>query len=158
MTESQQMKGQSQKHGFNFENEIKTKVFGLQPTSNDTDTHDVNCGLNKYDNNENVSIKISGGNNIDCADIIRFYSYDFSQKNTIIAGFYTQITSTEKKITSIIELDYNEKLHNILFGGITLDELNEYVNLVKSIPHGKNTDKTYLQLKKNLQKKIQYED
>ena len=33
--------GQSQKHGFDFENEIRVKVFDLKFESNNTDIHDI---------------------------------------------------------------------------------------------------------------------
>jgi hypothetical protein len=149
------IKNQSQHHGFYFENEIKSKVFHLNPNVNDTKKHDIECSENILNPNENISIKLTSGLNIDCGDIIRFYSYDFQYKNTIIVGFYNQVNENEKKIYQVMEIDYNEKFHNILFGNITLAEIKEYVDIIKSIPPGKinKTDKKYLVLKKELQNK-----
>ena len=48
----------------------------------------------------------------------------------------------------------NEKEWMFVYNFI-LEELEEYVNLVKSIPSGKNTNKTYLINKKELQQKHQ---
>jgi len=149
------MKNQSQNHGFHFENEIKSKVFHLNPNVNDTKKYDIECSQNTLNPNENISIKLTSGPNIDCGDIIRFYSYDFQHKNTMIIGFYHQLKENEKNIYQIMEIDYNEKFHKILFGNITLTEIKEYVDTIKGIPPGKinNTDKNYLSLKKELQKK-----
>ena len=57
---------QSQKHGFTIENEIRTKVFNLEKKSNDTNTHDIPKKLNKFNSNENISIKSTQSNNVDC--------------------------------------------------------------------------------------------
>lgn len=149
------MKTQSQHHGFYFENEIKSKVFHLNPNVNDTKKYDIECSENLLNPNENISIKLTSGPNIDCGDIIRFYSYDFQYKNTIIVGFYNQLNENEKKIYQVMEIDYNEKFHNILFGNISLSEIKDYVDIIKGIPPGKinKTDKNYLILKKELQNK-----
>ena len=43
---------------------------------------------NKFNSNENISIKCTKSNNIDCGDIIRFYNYNFVENNTIIVVKY----------------------------------------------------------------------
>ena len=88
-------------------------------------------------------------------EIIRIFKYDFTTQNTIILVLLAQSSPTEKTIKEVIEINYTEQLHHLLFGSITLEELEEYVNLVKSIPSGKNIDKTYLTNKKELQQKHQ---
>lgn len=145
---------QSQKHGFIFENMIREKVFDLKNNKNDTKTHDIQCAENKFDNNENISIKISCNGDIGCGDILRFYNYDFSKKNTIIVGIYKQINDKQKLIEVIYEINYNEKFHKLLFGEIEVEEIEIYNNIVKSIPHGyvKKEDRNYLKLKEHYQK------
>lgn len=126
----------SQKHGFDMENQVRTKVFGLQPSKNDTNTHDIPHHLNKFDGNENVSIKMTGNNNVDCGDIIRFHGYDFAQQNTLLIIRYKQL-GDQKKIVEILELDYNSEMHGLLFGTITLAELTEYDQMIKALARGK---------------------
>ena len=148
--------GQSQKHGFIFENIIRTKVFSLPEEKNDKNTHDIYKALNRFNNNENISIKSSCGKNVDCGDISRFFSYDFKSLNTMIIVRYKQ-EDTVKKLVECIELNYNKELHTFLFGTITSSVLDEYIGYVKSIP--KNCSKSdkasydYLSRKTELQKK-----
>jgi hypothetical protein len=144
---------QSQSHGFVFENEIRHKVFGLSTHTNDTNTHDISKKNNRFDLTENISIKTTGKNDVCCGDILRFYEYDFQDKNTIILGKYVQ-TTEHKKITEILEIDYNADLHTILFGTITHDELKAYVSMIKSLSHGrvsKSTRAEILKKKKELE-------
>ena len=61
---------QSQKHGYNVENEIRGRVFNVSSTPNQTGTHDITKEENKYNNQENVSIKTTVSKNIDCGDIL----------------------------------------------------------------------------------------
>ena len=139
-----EFKGQSQKHGFTFENEIRTKVFGLHEQSNNTDIHDIPSGMNRF-LKENCSIKSTGSDNIYCGDILRFYNYDFTEKNTIIIIKYQQIES-RKTITRIYEVDYNKECHKLLFGDLTENQIKRYVEGVKSIPRkikGKEAKEIY---------------
>ena len=75
---------QSQSHGLFWDSEIRDKVFGLGQCINDTKKYDIEAEENKFDSLENVSIKTSSNNNIDCGYIIRFFNGDFSKKYTII--------------------------------------------------------------------------
>ena len=126
---------QSQAHGLFWDNEIREKVFGLPKCKNDTKKYDICCEENKYNNTENISIKTSSNNNIDCGDILRFFNGDFDNNYTIILIRYVQLNN-QKKINEIIEINYNLELRNYLFGSITEDILTNYVNLIKAIPNG----------------------
>jgi hypothetical protein len=126
---------QSQAHGLFWDNEIREKVFGLPKCKNDTKKYDICCEENKYNNTENISIKTSSNNNIDCGDILRFYNGDFDNNYTIILIRYVQLNN-QKKINEIIEINYNLELRNYLFGSITEDILTNYINLIKAIPNG----------------------
>lgn len=125
---------QSQSHGLFWDSEIRQKVFGLPECKNDTQKFDVSCDKNKFNTQENISIKTSGNTNIDCGDILRFYDRDLSNI-TIILVRYNQ-TINQKEITEIIEINYSEELRHILFGSATRDVLDGYVQLVKNIPNG----------------------
>jgi hypothetical protein len=141
---------QSQSHGLFWDNEIREKVFSLPPCKNDTKKYDIECIENKFNTEENISIKTTASNNIDCGDILRFYNGDFTKKYTIILLRYIQLDNV-KKIKEIIEINYNEELRNYLFGTITEDMLKQYVETIKKIPPGKasNTTKNAYKILKN---------
>ena len=128
---------QSQKHGFIWENHIRVNIFGLTSVPNDTNTHDIPCENNKFNCEENISIKCCKETIVYCGKIIRFFSYDFTKKNTIIVIRWEQNTNTKKKIKRIYEIDYNQELHTLFFGTITKKEIEEYVAFIKSIPPGR---------------------
>lgn len=130
---------QSQSHGLFWDNEIREKVFNVKQCINDTSKYDIPCENNKFNNSENISIKTSGNENIDCGDILRFYDLDESKTFTIILLKYKQIEE-QKQIQEIIEINYNTKLKNILFGDIPRKVLVGYVDYIKSIPSGKVSD------------------
>ena len=149
----------SQLSGFTFENFIREKVFEIPFDPNNTDKYDIPAEKNRFDPNENISIKSSGNGNIDCGDIIRFYNYDFSKSNTIITVSYEQ-EEDFKIIKNIYEINYDIKMRDYLFGTITEKELLEYVDSIKNIPKGisgKEVRKTYdyLSVKESLQKEHQ---
>jgi hypothetical protein len=126
---------QSQSHGLFWDSEIRDKVFGLGQCINDTKKYDIEAEENKFDPEENVSIKTSSNNNIDCSDILRFFNGDFSKKYTIILIRYEQKSDT-KCIKEIIEIAYTSVLRDYLFGSISEEVLQQYVDFVKAIPSG----------------------
>ena len=125
--------GQSQKHGFTWENIIRKIIFELVDIKNDTNIHDIPKSNNKLKEGENCSIKTTGSCTICCGDLLRFYNYDFDDINTIIVIKYTQ-TDTHKNIKNIYEIDYNKECHKLLFGDLPKEVLERYVKGVKSIP------------------------
>lgn len=125
----------SQLSGFTFENFIREKVFEIPFDPNNTDKYDIPDIKNRFNPNENISIKSSGNGNIDCGDILRFYNYDFKKKNTIIVVSYEQVEDY-KIIKNIYEINYDLKMRDYLFGTISEKELYEYVNLIRKIPKG----------------------
>jgi hypothetical protein len=126
---------QSQSHGLFWDNEIRVQVFGLSKCINDTKKYDIEAAENKFDPEENVSIKCSSNNNIDCGDILRFFHGDFSKKYTIILIRYEQKSDT-KCVKEILEIAYTLELRDHLFGTASVEVLKEYVDFVKSIPSG----------------------
>ena len=57
----------------------------------------------------------------------------FDETNTIIVIKYKQIDN-HKVIQNIFEIDYCKECHNLLFGTLTREVIEEYVKGVKSIP------------------------
>ena len=146
---------QSQAHGLFWDSEVKQVVFGLPACRNDTAKYDVYCENNKYDSNENISIKTSGNNNIDCGDILRFYDGEFDKKYTIILIRYKQ-NDDNKNIREILAIDYNSKFRDILFGTIPKKILEGYLNYIKNIPFG-NVPEEIKKKYKNYKNKMQKE-
>jgi len=137
---------QVQRHGFVWENAIRRNVFFLPAENNHTGVHDITARENRFNNNENISIKTTGSNQIYMGDILRFFSYDFDERNTLAIIEYRQIEHI-KRIRRIYEIDYNHQCHRYLFGDCTYDELNEYVNYIKSIPPGRVDETVKLEYK-----------
>ena len=92
----------SQKHGFVFENMIRER-FQLPSETNNTNTHDIPKNQNIFDDNENISIKTTKDTGIMCGDILRFFSYNMNEKNTILVIKYNQIGSN-KCVEEIFEI------------------------------------------------------
>lgn len=126
---------QSQSHGLYWDNEIRVKVFGLDQCINDTKKYDIDAWENKFDPLENISIKTSSNNNIDCSDILRFFNGDFTKKYTIILIRYTQ-KDNYKCVKEILEIAYTSALRDHLFGTVTQEVIQQYVDLIKAIPSG----------------------
>ena len=147
---------QSQSPGFFWENEIREKVFKLTQIKNDVNKYDIKAENNIFDDNENVSIKVSRTYNICCGDICNFYNYDFNCKNTIIYIKYDQIKDI-KKIREIYEINYNQEMHKLLFGNIKYKKITNYVDNVKELSNGiisKEIRKNLIITKKYLQTKF----
>ena len=124
---------QSQAHGFSWENEVREKVFGLPKQSNNTNTHDIPSQHNSLNSNETGNIKTTGSDLICCGDVLNFFDYDFTKKNTIIVIEYKQEKDI-KRLVAIYEIDYNEECHKLLFGNLPRAVIKTYVENVKKIP------------------------
>ena len=147
---------QSQGHGFTFENDVRKTVFDLPVEKNNTEKHDIPKNKNRFNENENCSIKTTGSGTICCSSIISFYNYDFTEKNTIIVIKYRQ-EGNLKVVKRIYEIDYNLKCHKLLFGNLTKEVIENYIEKVKTIPKnikGKEAKKifNYLVEKKKIKK------
>ncbi len=127
------MSSASQSHGFNWENIIRKNVFCLEEEKNNTDKYDIPKEKNKLNKNENISLKSTGSDCICMSDILRFYNYDFNNKNTIILIKYSQ-NGENKTIQTIYEINYSKELHRHLFGDLLKQEIVNYVSNVKKIP------------------------
>jgi hypothetical protein len=128
---------ETQNHGFAWETEIATLAFELKEKLNYTATHDIPKELNKFDNNENVSIKTTGSGTVCMGDAVRVFRYTPGEKHTAIIVKYTQ-EGTNKKLTNVYELDLDNR--SALWGSVTLEDVQELNTLVCSMPHGKERD------------------
>ena len=154
---SNESNSQSQGHGFRFENSTRASIFDMSPENNNTDKHDIPKEKNKYDKNENCSIKTTGSTTICCGDLGSYNDYNFDEKNTLIVIKYKQ-EGPYKILLCIYEIDYNVDCHKHLFGHLTKEDIEKYVEKVKSIPKNVGGEEAknifdYLGEKKKLEKK-----
>tara|TARA_Y100000389_G_scaffold171916_2_gene179914 strand:- start:4310 stop:4930 length:621 start_codon:yes stop_codon:yes gene_type:complete len=137
-----------QNHGFKWENDIKENVFDINIKYKNTSIFDIYSKDNKYNKNENVSVKTSSSDSINCSDILRFYDYKDYEKITMIIIKYKQ-KDDYKILEKVIELDLNCTFHKFVFGNISRDELQKYCEYIKCCSN-KDRDE-YILLKTKLQ-------
>jgi len=126
---------ESQRHGFLIENEIRTKVFGVTEKGKYTDIHDIDKRNNIYNPNENISIKSITGNGSLCMGCPRrIFLYPESETHTCIIVKLKQ-DSDKKLITEVFEISLDDK--TLLFGDLTIDDIQEYMTYIRKIPCGK---------------------
>jgi len=146
---------QSQGHGPAIENELRVKVWNLPMSKNNTLPHDIPKHLNRFNPNEMVSIKSMKGYTVCMGDILRVYDRCGPDEIlTLLIARYLQVGG-EKRIVEIVEMNYNEEFHRLLFGTITRQEIEDYVASIRAIPPGKASKKIredYLKRKNDLQK------
>lgn len=144
---------ESQQHGFLWESEIKTKVFGLTGPDPYTAVHDVDRNRNTLNSNENVSIKTAGNTTLCMGDALRVFDYETGVEHTCVALQYVQ-REQRKILTSVYELDLTKR--EILWKNVTKQDVEELDRLVRSMPANKRDaeiDKAIKQKKKELNAK-----
>lgn len=134
-----------QSHGFFWEKEIITKVYGVTEDemkqikyNSKMDVPSVFNHIGKYD----VSIKTTNNKNTVCmADCLRIFdSVNCSNPFRLVVVNYYQNTLTTKKIKNIVEIDLTSS-HDILFGQIKRSQIEELNNIVKSVPNNRKPTK-----------------
>jgi hypothetical protein len=122
----------SQQHGFAFQKIVEEEVFGIRdlPLSY-TAVHDIPKEFNKFNPKENVSIKVTGSNNIGMGDVMRIYDYSPAELHTAIVIYYSQ-NGDKKTIRKIVEFSLDDK--RALFGDITRDEIEALIREIRSVP------------------------
>lgn len=144
---------ENQQHGFLWESEIKTKVFGLAGPDPYTAVHDVDRSRNSLNPNENVSIKTTGSDTLCMGDALRVFAYEDGVAHTCIAVRYEQ-SEDRKNLKNVYELDLLQR--ELLWGRVTKEDVEELDRLVRSMPNGQRTpeiDQAIKQKKKELNAK-----
>ena len=159
-----QASSESQGHGKPWEIDILKKLVISSDILNLYSHNSKYDAKKKHLNyNKNISIKTTKSMSVDCADIIRFLTE--CEELDIIVILYIQITEKIKQAikTYLINHDLliqklNEDIPKIY--GITyetwINNIKEYVKTVKSIPHGRCSNKSYKEEAKKLSKNIPY--
>ena len=150
---------ENQAHGKTWEKDLGMNVYKATEEELKTISHtapiDVPHTFNRLDGVD-ISIKVTGGDAIDMGDIVRVFNEVSSGRKihmTVVA--WNQKDSTTKKLKSITEVDLTNSV-NLLFGTVTLHEIEELVAYVKKIPHYGRTKEhtaTYMSMAAALKKK-----
>tara|TARA_Y100000389_G_C17430738_1_gene502425 strand:+ start:89 stop:922 length:834 start_codon:yes stop_codon:yes gene_type:complete len=137
---------ESQGHGKAWEKDIQKRCFGMTDEElcsyKQIDPHDIRSEHNRYEQckGRNVSIKTTGSDTIDCADIDRFLGSDnldmvciqYNQKEGNIKEAYKTIFFSVDELLKILKDDV---------GGLEdyKNKIKEYVVIVKGSPKGATT-------------------
>ena len=143
----------NQDFGFIIDNEVVTKVFNA-PRGAYTSIHDVSKEHNKFDENENASIKsVAEKGCPGMGSVLRIWDYDPTEKHTAIIVVYAQ-RGDHKVVTRVVEFSLDDKA--ALFGSLTRAEIVQLDDLIRSVPAGKMSREIHAQvhgLKKELNAK-----
>jgi hypothetical protein len=127
---------ESQGHGKPWERDLGMNVYKATKAEVDSIPYtapiDVPSEFNRLDGID-VSVKVSGKDTIDMADILRVYDEVSREKKihmTVIK--WTQNTPTTKRLISITQVDLTNS-RDILFGTVSREKLVELVALSKSV-------------------------
>lgn len=126
-----------QRHGFDWENEIKRKVFGISKEEEEafrlsyTAKWDIPKELNRVDEDVNISIKTTGSDTVCMGDALRIFTQNPEDINTCIVVFYKQ-QGNEKVLTRILEWFLNDI--PLLFGSVTLNEIQALQQAIVKFP------------------------
>lgn len=144
-----------QSHGNTFE-DIKIKeLTGL--TKKEYDKLKPNGYTSPFDLVEGIivpyngSVKSSGRNSVDCADIIKRME---QKEYRLIVGCYKQ-QGPNKVFHTEYEFFITPEDYSKLWGSMTYESLKSYVDYVKNIPNGREAQRNTSKNRKALKKQIQ---
>ena len=140
-----------QAHGNNYEDHKTKQLTGLSKKQYDklkkeklnesgyTSPFDLVKGLIV---NFNGAVKSTGSNNICCSDIQRMFGHE---DYTLIVGAYDQVEN-KKVFHTEYEFYIKKEDFSKLWGNTSVEKLNEYVDKVKAVEHGKEAQTEYQQV------------
>jgi hypothetical protein len=134
----------NQNHGFLWESDIKSKVFGLVENAPYTAVHDVDRSRNTLNPNENVSIKTTGSDTLCMGDALRVFNYEDGFLHTGIVVQYKQC-GEEKVLHRVYEIDLTQR--ELLWGSVKKEDIEALDSLVRSVPHGERPIELALAIK-----------
>ena len=147
------MEGQA--HGNSYENDVIMERTGLTKEEYDalkdngyTDEFDLVKGLIvDYDG----SVKSTGSNTVDCADIQKKMQH---KEYNLVVGKYDQV-GYNKVFHTEYEFFIQPEHYDLLWGSMRMDDIDAFVNYVKSIPSGKIAQKDTKVARKVFKEEIQ---
>lgn len=147
-----------QSHGVVFEDSVVKAITGFSKTEYQPKlphayfaTMDVVKGV---ESEVNYSIKVSKGRDIGCAHILRFIDHCRDTEFTMVVGVWQQISPTVKRYTCIYEFDITPDHYNLIWANVDKETVEQFVDYVKSIPHGPEGQQTHRKLWKQKRKEI----
>ena len=133
----------NQDFGFIIDNEVVTNVFNA-PRGAYTSIHDIPKEHNRFDKNENVSVKsVSEKGSPGMGSALRIWDYDPTEKHTAIIVVYDQ-RGDRKVITRVVEISLDDKV--ALFGSLTRADIVRLDDLIRSVPHGQISGELHTQM------------
>jgi len=144
-----------QQHGNKYEDIITRERTGLSKKEYDklkkngyTSSFDLAQGLIvEY----NASIKTTGGNTICCSDLLRMMQH---RDYRLIIGCYKQVGKT-KVFHTQYEFYIQPKDYGMLWGKMSYPQVRDFVNFVKTIPHGPDAQKDTKSARDQFQESVQ---
>jgi hypothetical protein len=126
-----------QKHGFIWERDLATKVYGATEEElkviGYTAIHDLPLALNKLDA-VNISFKTSCAANTICmGDALRLFDSVSSGEKIHVTVVHFEQVGEEKHLKSIVQVDLTSS-KELLFGALTREQIAELDILVKKVP------------------------
>lgn len=127
---------ENQAHGKKWERDLGLNVYKAMQAELDTVSHtapiDVPHEFNRLEGVD-VSIKVTGKDTIDMADILRIYDeFGSGKKIHMTVVFWEQNTPTTKKIKSITEVDLTNS-RELLFGSVKREQLVDLDTATKAV-------------------------
>ena len=144
-----------QAHGNHYENEVIRERTGMTKEEYDalkengyTSEFDIASGLVV---DYNGSIKTTKNNTICCSDLLRKMKHDDYH---LIVGVYKQVGKT-KVFHTEYEFFITPADREMLWGDMKYDDVEAFVNYVKSIPAGKEAQQSTKAVRKQFQEEVQ---
>ena len=132
---------ESQSHGVLFEDTVIRSITGRSKTAYEREI--ANGYTSAFDIHRDIlsdfngSVKTTGGDGIGCGDIARFLSHAREHEFLMIIGEWRQVEPTVKHYHRIREYKFSPDLYKRLFGELTPELVQPFVDWVKSVPAGK---------------------
>jgi len=144
-----------QAHGNHYENEVigertdmTKKEYDALKKNGYTSEFDLASGLVV---DYNASIKTTKNNTICCSDLLRKIKHDDYH---LIVGVYKQVGKT-KVFHTEYEFFITPADREMLWGDMKYDDVEAFVNYVKSIPAGKEAQQSTKAVRKQFQEEVQ---
>jgi len=131
-----------QRHGIEFEDMIIRQRIGISKKEYEelnkyTSAFDLTKGfLIDY----NASVKSTKSNTINCADLLTMMSH--TEEYRLIVGVYNQV-GNHKVFHTQYEFFIEPKHYDMLWDGMDRVKIEQYVDKIKSIKHGREAQKYY---------------
>ena len=123
---------ESQQHGCIWEDYIKRDVYHISQKIPYTAKFDIPKELNTRSPDTNVSIKTTQSKSVDMGDALRVFNN--TEKTHLLVLRYVQ-EDNKKKLQEIVLCEMPNQ--QVLFGSVTLEEIENLVSKVKAVPKGK---------------------